>query len=72
MTTPTPLWQRLTANGTPRHAVSEQIQTVWDWLDETFGKDVPSAVYNALVLQAIEAASWGDEGESEPGPESSQ
>lgn len=64
------LWQRLTANGAPRHVVAQQIQTVWDWLDETFGEDVPNAVYNALVLQAIEAASWGDgegpEPEAEP------
>jgi hypothetical protein len=70
MSTPTPLWQRLTAAGAPRHVVAQQIQTVWDWLDETFSESLSNEVYNAIILEAIEAASWGDEPEPAPEPES--
>jgi exodeoxyribonuclease-5 len=70
MTTPTtPLWQRLTAAGAPRHVVAEQILVVWDWLYETFGEPLSSEVYNAITLEAIEAASLGDEPEPAPEPD---
>ncbi len=51
----TPLWQRMTAAGTPPHVVADQITAVWDWLHETLDDYVPNVVYNSLSQQAIEA-----------------
>ncbi len=58
----TPLWRRMIdaaeeaeeLKASPRGAASAQILAVCEWLEETFGDDVPSIVYNSLTQQAIE------------------
>lgn len=59
----TPLWQRMTAAGTPPHVVADQITAVWDWLHEALGDYVPNVVYNSLSQQAIEAVELVEEAE---------
>jgi hypothetical protein len=55
-----PLWLAMqdagfNAEGTPCDAIAAEIEAVRDWLEDAFGDELPTTIYNCLTLYALEA-----------------